>query len=139
MVTLPEYFFAVILALLAGYILGFIRGRYGHGPSAVLIFQGVTHMPASIAVGGKGATAVFTEFSGPAGTGVVVAPVGAVTFASDNTAVATVDPSSGAVTAVAVGTANISGTDAGNSLTASDVITVTPAVAESATLVLTAN
>lgn len=107
--------------------------------SASLTFTGEITMPASIAIGGKGAQAVFTEFSGLNGSGSVEAPIGAVSFASDNTAVATVDPVSGAVTAVAVGTANISGSDAGDGLTASDVITVTPLIPQSATLVLTAN
>ena len=95
-------------------------------------------MPASIALNGHGAFFTFTEFDGPNGTGNKVPPIGVVTYASDNPAVATVD-SSGNVSAIGVGTANISGTDPGNSLTASDQITVTPAVAISATGVLTAN
>jgi uncharacterized protein YjdB len=95
-------------------------------------------VPATIHVNGNGAVAVFTEFDMPGGTGNVVPPIGPVTFASDNTAVATVD-SNGNCAAVAPGTANISATDAGNSLTASDVLTVTAAPAVSATLVLTAN
>ena len=92
-------------------------------------------MPASIVVG-KTATAVFTEFDGG---GNKVPPVGAVTFTSDNAAVATVDPASGIATGVSVGTANISAIDAGNNLTASDALTVTADVATTATLVLTAN
>lgn len=95
-------------------------------------------MPATIRVGGNGAKAVFTEFDGPSGTGNPVPPVGAITFASDNATVATVD-ANGNVAAVAAGTANISGTDGGNNLTASAVITVTADIALSATLVLTAN
>lgn len=97
-------------------------------------------MPATIQVGGLGATFTFTEFSGPAGTGSIVPPLQPIVFASDNTAVATVD-ASGNVTAVAAGTANISGSDPGNSLSASDVLTVQAAqlVAVSATGVLTAN
>ena len=96
---------------------------------------GITLMPASIVVG-KTATAVFTEFDGG---GNKVPPVGAVTFTSDNAAVATVDPASGIATGVSVGTANISAIDAGNNLTASDALTVTADVATTATLVLTAN
>ena len=97
-------------------------------------------MPATIIVGGT-ATASFLEWTGPAGTGSNIAPVGAVAFASDNPAVATVDPASGIATGVSAGTANISGTDAGNGLTASDVLTVNAPqpVAVSATLSLTAN
>lgn len=105
--------------------------------SALLTFKG-DHMPASIAVG-KTATAVFTEFDGPNGTGNVLTPIGAVTFASDNSAVATVDPTSGIATGVSAGTANISASDAGNSISASDVLTVTGNLAQSATVVLTAN
>ncbi len=109
--------------------------------SALLLLydtKGAFLMPASIVVGGNGAQAAFTEWSGLNGTGSQVAPVGAVSFTSDNPAVATVDPTSGLCTAVSVGTANISGADAGNSLTASDALTVTAAVAQSATLTLTA-
>ena len=94
-------------------------------------------MPVTIEVG-KQAQANFKEWSGPNGTGTELPPVGAVSFASDNTAVATVDPASGLATGVAPGTANISGTDAGNSLSASDVLTVSAPVAQSATLTLTA-
>ena len=98
-------------------------------------------MPATINVGGAGAKFTFTEFSGPNGTGIVEAPVAAITYASDNNAVATVDQT-GAVTAVSPGTAHISGTDPGTNingqhLTASDVLTV--AGAQSATGALTAN
>lgn len=95
-------------------------------------------MPATIHINGKGAQATFTEFDGPNGTGDKVAPIGPVVFASDNTAIAAVDPASGLVTAVAVGSCNISGTDQGNNLTASDSLTVAPAPAVSATLTLSA-
>ena len=91
-------------------------------------------MPATVQVG-KTASAVFTEFDAQ---GNKVPPVGAVTFASDFTAVATVDPSSGVATGVSIGTANISAVDAGDNLTASDVLTVVD-TATSATLVLTTN
>jgi len=93
-------------------------------------------MPATIVMGGHGATFKFTEWSGPNGTGTIEAPIGTVTYASDNIGVGRVD-ATGAVTAFGVGTCNISGTDPGNGLTASDVLTVTGAV--SATGVLTAN
>jgi hypothetical protein len=99
---------------------------------------GDSTMPASIAIGGLGATAVFTEFSGANGTGVTVAPEQTPVFSSSDVTIATVDQS-GNVVAVAVGTATISATDPGNSLTASDTVTVTAAVATSATLVVTAN
>lgn len=79
-------------------------------------------------------TAVFTEFSGANGTGIAVPPVGAVAFVSDNPAVCTVDPASGLLGYVSAGTANITGADAGNSLTASGAVTVSAAVAQSATV-----
>jgi len=104
--------------------------------SATLRVTGVT-MPKTIAPGGT-ATSLFQEWTGPSGTGTVVPNAGAIAFSSDNPAVATVDPASGAVTGVADGTANIHGTDPVNNLTASDVLTVAtpPPVAVSATLTL---
>lgn len=87
---------------------------------------------------GKTAQAVWQEFSGPNGTGDKLPPAGAVTYTSSDPAVATVDPSSGLVTAVAIGTATITGTDAANSLTASDSVTDTE-VAQSATLTVVPN
>src|SRR5271170_6649899 len=80
-------------------------------------------MPATIHVNGNGATFVFTEFDGPNGTGNVVPALQPIAYASSAPAVATVD-ASGNVTAVSAGTAVISGTDPGNSLTASDTLTV---------------
>ena len=94
-------------------------------------------MPATLTIG-QTATAVFKEFSGPNGTGVVVAPVGAVTFVSSDPTIATVDPA-GIVTAVAAGAATITATDAGNNLSASDSVSDTPLTAQSATLTITAN
>lgn len=49
---------------------------------------------------------------------------GPLAYASDNTAVATVDPESGLVTQVSVGVANISVTDAVGNLTDSVAVTV---------------
>jgi hypothetical protein len=102
---------------------------------------GAKSMPATVLVGGT-ANSLFQEWTGPNGTGTVVPNAGPVTFSSDNPAVATVDPSSGVATGVSAGTANISGVDSANSLSASDVLTVTappPPPAVSATLTLTAN
>lgn len=94
-------------------------------------------MSATIKVGGT-AKAVFTEFDGPNGSGNVVPPIGPVVFESDNTAVATVDVN-GVVTGVSAGSCNISGLDQGNNLSAKDSLTVgAVSVAQSATLVLTA-
>lgn len=93
-------------------------------------------MPADIAVG-QTATAVLHEWTGPGGTGLEVAPIGPVSYSSDNASIASVDPNTGLVTGMAAGTANITGTDAGNGLSASDSVTVSVPVAVSATLVIT--
>src|SRR6266576_6189766 len=97
-----------------------------------LVHKGDHHMPATLLVGST-ATAVWQEFSGPNGTGDKLPPAGAVTFSTSDGNIATVDPSSGLVTAVAIGSATISGADAANSLTASDSVTVTE-TAQRATL-----
>jgi hypothetical protein len=115
-----------------------------HTESATLTFlnsQGETlAMPLTIVVGQQ-FQAVFTEFSGPNGTGSIVPPVAVPSFASDTTGVATIDPVSGLGVGVSAGTANISGADSGDSLVASDVLTVqaaSPTGAVSATITLTA-
>jgi hypothetical protein len=94
-------------------------------------------MPATLLVG-KTAQAVWQEFSGPNGTGDKLPPAGAVSFTSSDPSIATVDPSSGLITAVAMGTVTISGSDAANNLTASDTAAVTE-VATSATLTIVPN
>jgi uncharacterized protein YjdB len=95
-------------------------------------------MAAQLSIG-QTATSVFKEFTGPNGTGSEIAPVGPVTFASSDPSIATVDPTTGLVTAVAAGTATITATDGGNGLSASDSVSDQPLVAVSATLVITAN
>ena len=93
-------------------------------------------MPLTVHVNDKPGVAVYQEFDGPNGTGNKVPPTGTVAYASDNPAVATVDPTSGQLAYVGAGTANISASDGGN-LPASDVLTVTAAAAVSSTLTLT--
>lgn len=93
-------------------------------------------MPAQLAVG-KTAVAVLHEFDGLNGTGNELAPVGPVSYTSSDPSIATVDSATGLVTAVAAGTVTITGTDAGNGLSASDSVSDTPLVAQSATLVIT--
>lgn len=93
-------------------------------------------MPATLPVGGT-AIAVLHEWTGPNGTGSEVPPIGPVSYSSSDSAVATVDPVSGLVTAIAPGTVTITGTDAGNGLSASDTVSDTAPVAASATLVIT--
>lgn len=105
---------------------------------SISILSGGTSMPKTVTSGGTG-QAAFHEWTGPSGSGTELPLAGAVTFASDNPSVATVDPTSGAITSVGPdGVANISGVDAANSLTASDVFTVStpPPVAQSATLTI---
>lgn len=108
--------------------------------SATLVLQPKTlhlvggKMPKTIAPGGS-ATSLFQEWTGPNGTGTVVPNAGAIAYSSDNPAVATVDATTGVATGVADGTANISGKDSVNNLTASDVLTVqSPAVSATLTL-----
>ena len=99
--------------------------------------KGGHRMPATILVG-KTANAMWQEFSGPNGTGDKLPPAGPVTFQSSDGNVASVDPNSGLVTGMALGTAAITGTDQANSLTASDSVTVTE-TAQSATLTIVPN
>ena len=97
--------------------------------------QGVpSNMPQTVHLSDAPGSYLFQEFSGPNGTGTIVPPTGAVSYASDNAAVATVDATTGQLAYLSVGTANISGTDAGNSLTASDALTIIAPVAVSATM-----
>jgi Big-like domain-containing protein len=98
-------------------------------------------MPATIAVG-KTATAALHEFAGLNSTGAELPPIGPVSYSSSDPTIATVDPTSGLITAVAAGTVTISGLDAGNKLSASDTVSDTPPpppTAQSATLVITPN
>lgn len=89
--------------------------------------------PVTVHINDAPGSALFQEWSGLNGTGIVVPPTGAVTHASDTPAVATVDPNSGALAYVSAGTATISGADANSGLTASFVLTVSAATAQSAT------
>jgi hypothetical protein len=107
--------------------------------SAVLYIsdsKGNRLMPAQLAVG-KTAVAVLHEFDGLNGTGNELAPIGPVTYTSSDPTIATVDANTGLVTAVAPGAVTITGTDSGNNLSASDTVSDTAVVAQSATLVIT--
>lgn len=121
-------------------LLEILRERRHRAISATLTIKGGTMSDVTVIVG-QTATAVFQEFDGPDGSGNVVAPVGAVTYSSSDDSIATVDPSSGLITAVAAGTVTISATDAGNGLSASAPLIDNPVapVAQSATLTITAN
>ena len=88
---------------------------------------------------GNTATPSFTEATA---TGVIVAPIGPVVYASDTPAVVTVDPNTGIATLVTAGTANVSALDQGNGLTDSCAFTVSaapPPPATTATLSYTLN
>jgi hypothetical protein len=87
---------------------------------------------------GQTANPNYQEWDGPNGTGNPLPPAGPVTYASDAPSVATVDQNSGVVTAVAVGTANITADDSTDDLSATAQITVVDQ-AVSATLGYTPN
>lgn len=82
---------------------------------------------------GNTATPTFSEADA---NGVSVAPIGPVIFASDNTAIVSVDASTGIATLVAAGTANVSALDSGNGLTDSVAFTVTAVVPVATTATL---
>src|SRR5882762_8537958 len=81
-------------------ILIIIRGHHHHHPrqeSKML----------TVHVNDNPGRAIYQEFDGLNGTGNKVPPVGTVTYASDNPAVAVVDAATGALVYVAEGTAVI--------------------------------
>lgn len=79
----------------------------------------------------------FEEWDGANGTGNQVAPIGPLSYESANPAIVTVD-ANGNLVAVAPGQSEVTATDTGNNLAASDLITVVD-VAQSATLNAVAN
>jgi len=122
---LPYWLIAAIIIVLVGFdiiiILLLLRLLSEHTPvqsaRLTISIDGAQSMPATFQIGvNTSAVAVLTESPNP--------PVGPVSYASDNPAAATIDPASGVITIVAAGVANISGTDAGNGVTASDPLTV---------------
>lgn len=119
-----------LVVFLIGYYLGASSKRSAR--LQILDSKGKPIMPLTLSVG-KTATAVLTEFDA---AGAVVPAVTPPTYTSDNPAVATV--SGNQVTAVAIGTANISGADSGDGISASDVLTVVD-VATTGKLSLSAN
>lgn len=66
-----------------------------------------------------------------------IPPIGPLVYASDNTAVVTVDPTGGIATLVAAGTANVSVIDQGNNLTDTVAFTVTAVTPVATNLALT--
>lgn len=94
--------------------------------SARLIFKNakgeIEPMAKSVLLTDAPGSYLYQEF---AADGSVVAPTGTVQYASDAPAVATIDPTSGQLTYVSAGTANISASDSGN-LPATDALTIGP-------------
>lgn len=88
-------------------------------------------MPATLEVG-KTATAVAHRFKGTTEIPLLGAPV----YSSSDPSVATVDPASGLITAVAEGTVTITGTDT-DGLAGSDTLTDT--ITQTIQLVITPN
>lgn len=118
------------------YFSGWRRNKHRHHPKYAILFfytKGVHKRMAFTLSVGQTATAVLVEFDAQ---GAVVASVAAPVYSSDNAAVALVNGNQ--VTAVGVGTANISGSDSGDGLSASQAIVVND-VATSASLTLTLN
>lgn len=87
--------------------------------------------PASIHVNSTTAQVIFQEFDGPNGTGNKVPPVGPMSFTSDTPATLTVDPASGKISPVAIGTATVTTLDTGNGLSDTNLVTVSAAAAQS--------
>lgn len=105
-------------------------------------------MPLTLQVNGPGGSVAppaagspaghgFQEWDGLNGTCNQVAPIGPMSYQSDNPAACSVD-ANGNLTAVSAGTANVTATDTGNNLSATDQITVVDK-AQSATLNAVAN
>ena len=122
-------------------ILKGINSNVNKAISATLNAQGDKMNPQfTILLLGAGASLAppaYQEWDGPNGTGNEVTPVGPLSYASSNSAIATVD-SNGNVAAVAVGQCTMTVTDAGNGLTASQICNVVD-TAVSATLQATVN
>lgn len=78
--------------------------------------------------------AALVEFDGPDGTGNVLPAIGATAYTSSDTSVATVDSVSGALAYLKAGTTTITGTNPGNGISASGILTVIPGLAISAQL-----
>lgn len=91
--------------------------------------KGVFRMDLTVLLTDPPGTAVYQEFNA---AGSAVPPLGTVQYASDNEAVATVDPNSGQLAYIGVGSCNIAAGDSGvpDGLPASAVLTVNPAVAD---------
>jgi hypothetical protein len=118
-----------------------LRGKLFPTSSSMTLTAGEEKMPLTVKLGDNPGTAKYQEFNAAGGP---VPPVGTVQYASDNTSVATVDPSTGVLGYVGVGTCNIAAVDSGVSggLPAADSLTVEPAATDntpvSSTMTLTA-
>jgi len=103
--------------------------------------KGEFDMPLTVLITDPPGVAKYQEFNAE---GAPVNPLGTVQYASDNEAVATVDPNTGQLAYVGEGTCTIAGGDSGvaDGLPASDTLTVMPAATDvtpvSSTMTLTA-
>jgi hypothetical protein len=91
-------------------------------------------MDITVHLNDKPLKAALVEFDGANGVGDVVPAVGAPAYTSSDPTIATVDPATGVLAYIKAGFTTITGTDPGNQMTASGVLTVTAGLAVSATL-----
>jgi hypothetical protein len=104
-----------------------------HIKLAIRTEKGESFMPVQLPVG-KTATAVAHRFSDATETPLK----GAAVYSTSDATIATVDPASGLITAVAAGTATITGTDI-DGLAGSDTVTDQAVPVETIQLVITLN
>jgi hypothetical protein len=92
-------------------------------------------MPLTVKLSDKPGQAVYQEWDGPNGTGNHIPASGTVAYSSDNPAVATVDPNTGQLAYIAIGSTTIRASDSGT-LPAADNLTI---IANGASATLTLN
>ncbi len=91
-------------------------------------------MDITVHVNDKPLKAALVEFDGPNGTGNVVPAAGALAYASSDPTVATVDATTGQLAYLKAGVSTISGSDAGNTMSATGILTITAGLPVSAQL-----
>jgi len=91
-------------------------------------------MDITVKLNDKPLRAALVEFDGASGTGDVVPAVGTPSYASSDPSVATVDAATGQLAYLKAGFTTISGTDSGNSMSATGILTVAAGLAVSAQL-----
>jgi hypothetical protein len=91
-------------------------------------------MDITVHINDKPLKAALVEFDGASGTGDVVPAIGVLAYTSSDPTVATVDAATGQLAYLKPGFTTISGTDPGNSMTATGILTVSAGLAVSAQL-----